>query len=394
MAPSRKRRKKPALTSWDWYLRALIILAAVVLSTFVWFLLKERSADQRVTGDFSARLVEMAKARGAGGGNIRADDPITKVDGVFVRTWRIAAPNAVAMDALRGDILAEAQRWDARISEEPPASDTVARLRMDMENEAFAIELMVAEQIQTAPRGPTATPPRPPTATPRPKPPSHARGRLAILLDDAGQSRDLLLAAAALPKPVAVAVLPFLPHSALVANEMHRSGHEVWLHLPMEPEGSPGNNPGPGALLVSMSEAEIRTAVHKAVNNVPHVVGINNHMGSKATADLRTMTWVMQELKGRGLAFIDSRTTQNTVAEDAAFAQGVPANRRHVFLDNERTRAAIRAQLDEAVLRARTDGEAIAIGHVAKTTIEVLAAEIPRLKKRGADLVAPSELLH
>jgi polysaccharide deacetylase 2 family uncharacterized protein YibQ len=126
---------------------------------------------------------------------------------------------------------------------------------------------------------------------------------------------------------------------------------------------------------------------------VPHVVGVNNHMGSRATEDLRTMTWVMQELRGRGMWFIDSRTTRRTVALDAARAVGVPAARRHVFLDNERTERAISAQLAEAVYRARMDGEAIAIGHLAAPTVAVLERELPGLSERGADLVRPGELV-
>jgi hypothetical protein len=105
------------------------------------------------------------------------------------------------------------------------------------------------------------------------------------------------------------------------------------------------------------------------------------------------MTWVMQELRARGLAFIDSRTSRDTVAEDAARALGVPAGRRHVFLDNTRSSAAIRAQLDEAVERCRLDGSTIAIGHLDPITVQTLTQELPGLAKRGADLVRPSALL-
>ena len=144
---------------------------------------------------------------------------------------------------------------------------------------------------------------------------------------------------------------------------------------------------------MAMNSDDLRTTVHSAINNIPHVIGVNNHMGSKATADLKTMTWIMQELKARDMAFIDSRTTIHTVAEEAARAQGVPTNRRHVFLDNERSAAAIRTQLDEAVYRSRLEGEIIAIGHIDKVTIKVLSQELPGLAKRGADLVKPSDLV-
>jgi polysaccharide deacetylase 2 family uncharacterized protein YibQ len=133
--------------------------------------------------------------------------------------------------------------------------------------------------------------------------------------------------------------------------------------------------------------------VHLAINNIPNLVGVNNHMGSRATADLRMMTWVMQELSAMDLAFLDSRTTVDTVAEEAARALGVPTGRRHVFLDNRRSPAAIRAQLDEAVYRARMEGKIIAIGHLNEVTVGVLADEAPKLSSRGVTLVRPTELL-
>jgi len=217
--------------------------------------------------------------------------------------------------------------------------------------------------------------------------------QIAILLDDGGQKLDLVPAAAALPTEVGFAILPFLPKSTDTATALHQAGHEIWLHLPMEPQNYPTDDPGPGAVLMSMTAGELRAAVHSAINNIPHAVGVNNHMGSKATADLKTMTWIMQELKVRNLAFIDSRTTVRTVAEEAAKAQGVPTSRRHVFLDNERSPAAIRKQLDEAVFRSRMEGEIIAIGHIDEVTIAVLSEELPGLAKRKADLVKPSDLV-
>jgi polysaccharide deacetylase 2 family uncharacterized protein YibQ len=397
MAPAAAKRRKPKRTrKEDWYLVALVGLAVLVLGSFLWIRYqagKRQPAGQEI--DFADRLRRLAAERGVGEADLIADEPIRKIDGVFVRSWHLSVPNHAALEALERDILAAAAQARGNVSRGPSDVGESRRMRVDFEDEAYDLELAVARPGRLAQREPVPTPAptTAPAATPRPRPSPGSRGRLAILLDDAGQSMELLKSASALPAAVGVAVLPFLPHTADVANAMHESGHEVWLHLPMEPEGYPDNNPGPGALLVSMSDSEIRQAVHDALNNVPHVVGINNHMGSKATADLRTMTWVMQELKSRDMAFIDSRTTRKTVAEQAADAQGVPANRRHVFLDNERNRDAILRQLAEAVSRCRIQGSAIAIGHLDKVTVDVLHGELPGLSKRGADLVAPSELV-
>lgn len=388
---SRKRRK--VTSRRDWTLLAGIGAALVVVAWLAWTLIGDRIPAER---DFGVRLYELAAQRGAGPEDVSADQPIRKIDGIFVRSWQIALPDRPSLQALIGDIVADADRWNGALREAPVIRGETAFLRVDLGVEAFDIQLLIAEADRVVDRPPTPAlaPTLRPTATARPKPDPSARGRLAILLDDAGQNSDLLAAATRLPPEVGVAVLPFLPDSSHVAVEMRRTGHEVWLHLPMEPEGYPKNDPGPGAIFVDMSDATIRTTVHSALNNVPQAVGVNNHMGSRATADLRTMTWVMQELAARGMAFIDSRTTRQTVAEDAARAQGVKANRRHVFLDNERSAQSVRRQLDEAVYRSRVEGEIIAIGHLAPVTVQVLADELPKLSARGADLVRPTDLVH
>lgn len=388
-------RSKPKRTTSrqhrDWLLLAVLGLALLILGAIGWWIVQPQQSE----ADFGPRLYELASKRGADLDDVSADRPIRKIDGVFVRSWQIAVPDRNELEALIGDLVREVDAWNGFITEPPVIRGETASLRIDFDNEAFDVQLVVSEPAQVVEMPPTAVPTASPvpTKTPQRVPSPGARGRLAIMLDDAGQNTDLLAVAVDLDRRVAVAVLPFLPDSSRVAAEMHRAGHEVWLHLPMEPQGYPENDPGPGTVFVEMSDDEIRTTVHAALNNVPHVIGVNNHMGSRATADLRTMTWVMQELKAREMAFIDSRTTRHTVAEDAARAQGVKTNRRHVFLDNERSPKAIRRQLAEAITRCRLDGEAIAIGHFDPVTVGVLQEELPKLADRGADLVPPSALV-
>jgi len=385
---SRGRKKKGKVKLAQWQITALIIVAVLILSAAIWMLVR---GDDAVAGTFDARLLELAAERGVAKDNITADDPIRKVGDVFVRTWLLDFPNRPARDGFLGDLQIEGAARGAQVAyPEEPGAETV-RLRVDFDAEAFDLHLSVVEPRPVVERPVEPTPV--PSPTPKPQPAPNARGRLAILLDDGGQKLDLVSEAATLPTEVGFAILPFLPKSSETAVGLHEAGHEIWLHLPMEPENYPTNDPGPGAVLMSMNSDDLRAAVHSAINNIPHAIGVNNHMGSKATADLKTMTWIMQELKTRDLAFIDSRTTIHTVAEEAAQAQGVPTNRRHVFLDNERSAAAIRVQLDEAVYRSRMEGEIIAIGHLDNVTIEVLAQELPGLAKRGADLVNPSDLV-
>lgn len=391
------RRRKKSRFKQKPQLRALALLAClIVIASAVWYFTRDHGAPSArpltARADFGNRLRSLASRRGAQPADIDADDPIRKVKGIFVRTWKISLPGSDAVRLLRDDLKAEAAAWQGRFSAPAPWKSDVGRVRVDLGVEAFDIHLrVVARQAADVPTSPPTAPPRP---TERPTLSPSARGRLAILLDDAGQSRELVPEAAALPEAIAVAVLPFLPHSVDTAAELHRTGHEVWLHLPMEPRGYPKENPGPGAILVSMSEHDVRATVRSALNNVPFIVGVNNHMGSLATENLRTMTWVMQEIAGRGLKFLDSRTTAGTVAEEAARAQGIPTGRRNVFLDNNGNADAIERQLDEAIYLARKDGSAIAIGHMHARTLRVLDREAERFSARGVTLVPPSKLLH
>jgi hypothetical protein len=394
--PTRRKKpqkKKSKAAGWSSSV-VWIAAAAVALTLVLWWILRpgQTSPPSHAEG-LEATLRSMAVSHGVTSEDLEADTQIRKVEGTFVRSWRLKFPNS----ASREEFIAEATILDDQdgIAVSDPVTNVgrMISLRIDHGIEAFDLELEISRPSQTYTSPETiAAPPRSvPAATPRPAPPAGKRGRLAILLDDAGQRMDFVPMAARLPAEIGVAVLPFLPYSAEAAVEMHEAGHEVWLHLPMEAVGD--SDPGPGALMVGMGDDELRDAVFMAINNIPHLVGINNHMGSKATADLRMMTWMMQDLAAMDLAFLDSRTTVDTVAEVAARAQGVRTGRRHVFLDNERTKDAIRAQLDEAVYRSLMEGEIIAIGHLSEVTLAVLTDELPGLKKRGVDLVAPTDLL-
>jgi polysaccharide deacetylase 2 family uncharacterized protein YibQ len=386
--PAQRKKKKTTMPRWQ--VTGLIVVAIALLAAVIWYLMGGFSVDR---GPFDERLREMAAERGIPPDAIVEDDPIRKAGEMFIRSWRFSFPDTSSRDGFLGDLELEgAARKAEVVYPEELAAETVRLLIiMDDAGEAFDLHLTVREtpDVESLPAEPTAVP----SPTPKPQPPPDARGKLAILLDDGGQKLNLVPAAAELPAEIGFAILPFLPKSSETAVALHKAGHEIWLHLPMEPENYPANDPGPGAILMSMTPDELRTTLHSAINNIPHAVGVNNHMGSRATADLKTMTWIMQDLKSRGMAFIDSRTTVHTVAEEAAQAQGVPTNRRHVFLDNERSAPAIRAQLDEAVYRCRMEGEIIAIGHLDPVTVGVLSQDLPGLSARGADLVRPADLV-
>jgi polysaccharide deacetylase 2 family uncharacterized protein YibQ len=209
----------------------------------------------------------------------------------------------------------------------------------------------------------------------RRRPPSSAR--LAIIIDDVGPSTRGLETAAALPSGITFSVLPHTRCARECAEALHESGHAIMLHQPMEPiPRSNGDelDPGPGAVRVGMPPDGIRETVAGNLDAVPHVVAVNNHMGSKATADEATMRAVLLELRERGLPFVDSLTIGTSVCRRVAGELGVPcAVRNAAFLDNSRAPKAMRERLQAACRTARTEGLAITIGHFHPAMLEVLS---------------------
>jgi polysaccharide deacetylase 2 family uncharacterized protein YibQ len=216
--------------------------------------------------------------------------------------------------------------------------------------------------------------------------------RLAIILDDVGYDRAAADTLLALPFPLTVSVLPHLPLSTEVAEEAYRRGDQVLLHLPMESEGG-GARPEEIELHVGMTPDQVAHALAGMLDSVPHAAGVNNHQGSRATADPALMQALMPALRQRDLFFIDSRTTAATVAYDTAERDGVRAASRKVFLDDTLTREAILTQLDLAARDALRDGWSIAIGHPHPATIAALREGVPRLEARGLRLVFASDVV-
>jgi hypothetical protein len=217
-------------------------------------------------------------------------------------------------------------------------------------------------------------------------------GRLAIVIDDLGNNREAAQQLADLPAAITLAVIPFTPYAEEAERLALRAGKEVVLHMPMEPQDYPHTDPGPGALLSAMSDADLERALLSALQEVPHAVCVNNHMGSALTEDPAAMAAVMQTLKARGLCFLDSRTSAHSLAQDQAEQAGVPAARRDVFLDNDRRPYAIRRRLLELSRLAHRHGRAVGIGHPYPETIQVLAETLPHLQKLGYEVVPLSQL--
>jgi polysaccharide deacetylase 2 family uncharacterized protein YibQ len=214
--------------------------------------------------------------------------------------------------------------------------------------------------------------------------------RIAIVIDDMGNALRPGRAALALPGQLTYAFLPHTPHAGRLAQQASRLGKEVMLHLPMEAEQDLPL--GPGGLLRNMERDEFRYTLDAALASVPHVTGVNNHMGSLLTSDRAAMQWLMQDLSRKGLFFIDSRTSRATVAEQQARDGAVAVARRDVFLDSSRDPREVRRQFRRLVKLAVERGSALAIGHPYRETLAVLADELPRLHGMGIELVPASRL--
>jgi hypothetical protein len=231
-------------------------------------------------------------------------------------------------------------------------------------------------------------------ATTRPvRPSSSGTARLAVILDDLGNDRSAAAAVLALPYPLTISVLPYHPYSAEIAQEAYQRGFEVMLHLPMQAQG--GEKAESEELRPGMPAQEISTELNGMLQSVPHVVGVNNHQGSLATANVALMGKLMPLLRNRHLFFIDSRTTAATVAFDAAEKDKVRCAFRNVpFLDDVQDVAAIRKQLELAIHSAKEKGEAVAIGHPHPETLQALREVLPQAQAQGVQLVFASDLVH
>lgn len=238
----------------------------------------------------------------------------------------------------------------------------------------------------------TEAPRAEPSPQPVASPMSPSAPRLAIIFDDAGGSLAHVEDIIALGRPVAVAILPHLAYSTEAARRARAAGLEVLLHLPVEPEDDT-KAMGPGGVLTAMDDAEIRAVVRSDLESVPGAVGINNHMGSKGTADYRVMRVILDIVRGAGLFYVDSVTTPRTIVAPVAEEIGVRTAARAVFLDNENDETAIRRQVFRAMTVARERGSAIAIGHAQRLTPRVVMAMLPEFDRAGVVLVPVSTLV-
>lgn len=206
---------------------------------------------------------------------------------------------------------------------------------------------------------------------------------LAVVIDDVGYNKVRGMRAISLPGPVTIAVLPFAPHTSSLIQHASLVGKDVIVHQPMQPRPSPQVRDEQDTLTLAMSAEEFDAAISRALDAVPMRVGLSNHTGSLLTQHHLPMARLMSQLQERGLFFLDSRTSAETVALQVAHDSGVPALKRDVFLDHDRSPHAIDRAFQQALTIARRNGHAVLIGHPYTVSLEFLE---DRLRELPADI--------
>jgi hypothetical protein len=247
-------------------------------------------------------------------------------------------------------------------------------------------------------------PPRPETAKPPGVQPAWLRfataapvdlrdkPRVSIVIDDLGLDRPRTERVIGLAPAVTLSFLAYSGDLPRLTEAGRRAGHEMIVHVPMEPVNTKIDM-GPNGLATNQSKDEVLRRLNWDLGRFDGYVGINNHMGSRFTGDAQAMGWVMDELKARGLMFLDSRTIAGSIGAKAAAAEGVPFAERDVFLDDEQTATAVDQQLREVEAIAKKKGTVIAIGHPHDVTIAALTRWIASLPQKGIVLVPLTEVV-
>lgn len=220
----------------------------------------------------------------------------------------------------------------------------------------------------------------------------HSKPLIAVVIDDMGLDRARNPRVLNLPKEVTLAYLPYSPNIRWQASQALNAGHELMLHMPMEPERKTAN-PGPNYLGANMNPLELQSRLEKNLAAFSGYKGINNHMGSKLTCSRDALAVVMAELKTRGLSFLDSRTGDCATAETVAREYGLKTTHRDIFIDHSESLAAAAHALAETEAAARRTGSAIAIGHPKDNTIAALSKWLPALEAKGFQLVPVSQVM-
>jgi polysaccharide deacetylase 2 family uncharacterized protein YibQ len=290
---------------------------------------------------------------------------------VYQEFWRVWVPTDLPIPSLHLDIQEKINQIGAVIlfAESEPVSGCVTLHIGWQDSSLFRIRLFHVRDVR------------------------REKGRIALLIDDFGDRWDqTVVSFIQLGADLTYSVIPGEKMSLKVAREMAKRGCEVILHMPMEPLNSSFRK-NQYMILTEMNKQKIYSIIQRSLSEVPDAVGVNNHMGSKATSDRQTMICVLEEIKREGLYFVDSRTIASSVAYDVAQSLGLKCGQRDVFIDVDKNREIIRRKVWELAHKAKSNGFAIGIGHCQRMTLDVLREEIPKIQAEGYRFVRLSEVV-
>lgn len=221
--------------------------------------------------------------------------------------------------------------------------------------------------------------------------PAIPKAKIAIVIDDWGYNLNNLHILRQIKYPLTASILPHLNYTRTLTAELKRLGLEIILHLPMEPHEK--YRLEHNTIVTTIDGQAITSIIESDLEDVSYAKGVSNHMGSKATEDLRTMSIIFKKLNERGLYFLDSFVTPRSVCANLSNRMHLPFAKRDIFLDNRLDPQYIRRQIDKLKMKANVYGEAIGIGHDQKVTLETLKEVMPELEKEGYKFVFVSELV-
>jgi len=222
---------------------------------------------------------------------------------------------------------------------------------------------------------------------------ANSKIKIAIVFDDLGIDLSRSSRAIKLKSPLTLSFITYAPKLKSQTNKALDAGHELWMHMPMEPQ-SQNIDPGPNVLLTGLPKEELQAAIRWNLEQFNDYVGINNHMGSRFTSDLDSVRIFMKELKKRNLMFLDSRTSSQSVAQSAAIEAKVPFIARNIFIDHHDQTREIKKSLAQVERLAERNGYAVAIGHPRDKTLKEVESWLNTFEKKGLQLVPLSKLIN
>ena len=220
--------------------------------------------------------------------------------------------------------------------------------------------------------------------------PDH-NAKIILVIDDLGIVKGVSKQLIDMNVPLTLSFLPYASDVKAQVNDAYDKGHDILVHIPMEPKGDA--DPGPHALFSSKNVKEQREDINYNLSQFSHYIGINNHMGSAFTENEEAVGRLLDVIKDKGLFVLDSKTTNKSKLESIAYQKNIPVINRDVFLDNVRDVDAIMGQLEKLEKIAKSKGIAVAIGHPYRVTVSALEKWIPTLKDKGISIVPISQII-